>query len=266
MTASDDLALPGPGEPGARLPVEGTLNFRDVGGYATADGRRMRTGVVFRSDHLNTVTDDGLAVFSTLGLRRVVDLRMPSERERQPSRLPDGLEVVLGHDSGADSAAQVEIMEEIKAGRVAGVTDDDIAVMYTDMLRDATFMFATVLSTVAQAATHPVLFHCTAGKDRTGLSAALIQRLCGVPDASIEQDYTLTNPYRAETRFAQLRAELESLGIDMELVRPLIGAPLSALRVALAWLDDNGGTEAYVTGHLGLDRATVATLRDALVV
>ena len=265
MTA-DDVALPGPGEPGALLAVEGTLNFRDIGGYATSDGRRLRTGVVFRSDQLSGVSDAGLGVLAAFGLRTVVDLRMPSERERQPSRLPDGVAVVLGHDSAADEAAQIEIMEEIKAGRVVSVSDDDVATMYTDMLHDATFMFSTVLRTVAEAGSHPVLFHCTAGKDRTGLSAALIQRLCGVPDASIERDYTLTNPYRAETRFAQLSVELAPLGIDMELVRPLIGAPVTALRAALAWIDERGGTEAYVTGHLGLGTADVTALRDVLVV
>jgi protein-tyrosine phosphatase len=156
-------------------------------------------------------------------------------------------------------------MEEIKAGRVTSVTDDDVAVMYTDMLRDARFMFATVLTTVARSTTHPVLFHCTAGKDRTGLSAALIQRLCGVPDAFIERDYTLTNPYRAEARFAQLSEELVPLGIDVEAIRALIGAPLPALRTALAWIDERGGTEAYVVDHLGVTRADVAALRAGLV-
>lgn len=265
MTATDDLALPGPGEPGFLLPVEGTLNFRDIGGYATADGRRMRTGVVYRSDQLSQVTDAGFDVLSSYGLRTVVDLRMPTERDRQPSRLPDGVRMVYGHDSAADEAAHLEVMEEIKAGRITSVTEDDVAEMYLEMLRDATFMFSTVLRAVAQADAHPVLFHCTAGKDRTGLSAALIQRLCGVPDASVEQDYVLTNPYRAETRFAQLCVEMEPLGIDMELVRPLVGAPLGAFRTAMRWIDDNGGTEAYVTGHVGVDASDVAALCTALV-
>lgn len=265
MTAADDLVLPGPGEPGCLLPVEGTLNFRDIGGYPTADGRRLRTGVVFRSDQLSAVTDAGFAVLASYGLRTVVDLRMPAERERQPSRLPGGVDVVLGHDSAADEAAHLEVMEEIKAGRITTVTEDDVAVMYTDMLRDATFMFSTVLREVARVDRRPVLFHCTAGKDRTGMSAAIIHRLCGVPEASVELDYVLTNPYRAETRFAQLSAELGPLGIDAELIRPLIGAPLGAFRTAMRWIDDNGGVEAYVTDHLGVDAATVAGLRAALV-
>ena len=258
--------LPRPGEPGALLPVEGTLNFRDVGGYATADGRHMRSGRVFRSDHLSTVTDGGLAVLESLGLRTVVDLRMPAERERQPSRLPAGVDVVLAHAAAADDAAQVELMEEIKAGRVTSVTVDDIRVMYEGMLAEATFMFATVLNTVAAAPNHAVLVHCTAGKDRTGLSAALIQRLCGVPDEAIWRDYDLTNPYRATKRFEQLSVELAPLGIDMAAIRTLIEAPLPALVDALAWIDRNGGTEAYVVDRLGLDRATVDALRSALVV
>lgn len=258
--------LPGPGEPGARLLVEGTLNFRDVGGYATMDGRRMRTGCVYRSDHLNGVTDAGLATLGSLGLRTIVDLRMQTERERQPSRLPADVDVVLAHDSAADDLAQVEMLEEIKAGRVTAVNVDDVSAMYEQMLTDATFMFATMVRTVASAERHAVVVHCTAGKDRTGLSAALVQRLCGVPDDAIARDYELTNPYRASTRFVQLSAELAPLGIDMEAIRTLIEAPLPALVSALAWIDRHGGTEAYVVDHCGVDRTTVAALRSSLIV
>ena len=262
---NDDLPLPGPGEPGARLPIEGTLNFRDVGGYATVDGRTMRTGRVYRSDHLNTVTDAGFEALRALGLRSVVDLRMPAERARQPSRLPADVEVVLGHASGADDAAQIELMEEIRAGRVTHVDEQEIVEMYEGMLADATTMFAAVLRTVADAARRPVLFHCTAGKDRTGLSAALVQRLCGVPDESIVRDFALTNPYRTEIRMRVLGAELAAVGIDIELIRPLIVAPVPALRAALAWIDRNGGTEGYAVDACGVPAAAVAALRDALV-
>ena len=265
MPPFDDVPIPAAGEPGSLLAVEGTLNFRDVGGYATTEGRAMRTGLLFRSDHLSAVTDAGLQTLTSLGLRTVVDLRMPVERERQPSRLPDGVDVVLGHASGADDAAQIELMEEIKAGRVTSVDEADIIEMYETMLADATGMFATVLRTAADAARRPVLFHCTAGKDRTGLSAALVQRLCGVDDEAIVRDFALTNPYRTAIRLRQLGAELAALGVDLAPVRTLIVAPVPALRAALAWLDRNGGTESYAIDACGVGGETVDALRAALV-
>jgi protein-tyrosine phosphatase len=250
---------------GARLPIEGTLNFRDLGGYPTTDGRVMRTGRVYRSDHLNTVTDDGFAALRSLELRTVVDLRRPDERERQPSRLPGGTRVVLGHADAADAAAPIDFMTEVRAGRVATVTDEWVTEVYIGMLTDAGSMFATVIEAAADADQAPMLFHCTAGKDRTGLCAAILQRLCGVSDGDVVADFLLTDTYRTRQRMEELGRELAPLGIDVEGIRPMIEAPLPAFLAALAWLDDHGGTEAYVVAAWGVTPATVARLRAHLV-
>jgi len=257
--------LPRPGEPGARLDIDGTLNFRDLGGYIGAGGRRVRHGLVYRSDHLAFVTDRGEASLAALGLRTVVDLRMPNERERQPSRLPPGPVVHHPNPRGADGAAQVEILEEVRSGRVTSVTAQDMADMYLSMLEEATAMFAAVVRTVAAPDALPVLFHCAAGKDRTGLVAALLLRLAGVDDDTIVDDYELTTHYRSHHRIAELRPELERVGVSVEAIVAMIVAPPLAMRAALGWLDGAGGVEAYLTERCGVEAETVAQVATTLL-
>ena len=257
-----DQTLP---TPGARIPIEGTLNFRDIGGYATADGRRLRTGLVFRSDHLNGVTDDGLAALAALGLRTVVDLRRDDERTRQPSRLPDGVDVVWAHADAADGAAPGDFLAQVKAGEVVTVSEEEVVALYEEMLEGAGGMFRAVIEASARADEGAVLFHCTAGKDRTGLSAMLLQRMCGVSEADVVADFLLTDGYRTEARLAFLRTELEPLGIDVEGIRPMIVAPLPAFRHAISWVEAHGGAEAYARDVCGVSADTVARLRATLI-
>jgi protein-tyrosine phosphatase len=251
--------------PGTRLAVEGTLNLRDVGGYPTADGRVVRRGRLFRSDHLNGVTDDGLRALDALGLRTVLDLRVPHERERQPSRLPDGVDVHHVNPFTGGSAL-TDVLEDIRAGRVTSVTEDDVADGYRTMLADAGVMFASVVLVAGQADRLPALFHCTAGKDRTGIAAAIVHRLLGVADDVIATDFELTNQYRSPVRIAQIRPELEALGLDVEDFRPAFSAPVSALRAALDWLDAAGGVEAYLTDACGLATTDLDAARAAMLV
>jgi protein-tyrosine phosphatase len=251
---------------GARLPVEGTLNLRDVGGYATTDGRRVRLGRLFRSDHLNTVTDAGFDVLATLGLRTVLDLRLPSERERQPSRLPTGIEVRHVNPLGAAGAAQSEVLEDIKAKRLTRFTEDDVADLYRTMLAEAPEMFSAVVHVAGTPAELPALFHCTAGKDRTGLAAAILLRVLGVSDAVIIEDFELTNTYRSGLRIAQMGPELGALGIDIAHFIPIFTAPRAAMQAALDWLDEHGGVAAYLVDRCGLQSAHLDDARREMLV
>lgn len=260
----DHLPLPTAAEPGARIEVEGTLNLRDVGGYPTRDGGRVRRGLVFRSDHLHLVTDVGLAALGALGLRTVVDLRFEREVAQQPSRLPEGTAVVRAHPDGMESADQGGLLEQIIAGEIAEFTLDDFAVKYREMVSDGVGMIVTVLTHLAEPAHLPALFHCTAGKDRTGLSAALLLRLLGVDDGWVRRDYWLTNPYRTERRIAEMTPILAEAGVGIERVRALFVADAAFLDAALAHVDAHGGTEAYLCAH-GLDPAVPAVLRSLLV-
>jgi protein-tyrosine phosphatase len=257
-------ALPRPGEPGALLLVEGTLNFRELGGYRNAAGQTVRRGRVFRSDHLSDVTDAGLAAISELGIRTVVDLRFPTERASKPSRLPEGTRIVQTHPDGMEAADHTGFLERIMSGEVTDYTVSDAANDYRRMLNDGAGLVVETLSVIADPASGPVLFHCMAGKDRTGIAAALLLRILGVDDETIQRDYLLTNPYRSAIRVEQMRPVVAAAGSTVERVQAMFTANCESLAAAFDEVDSNGGTEQFLVDR-GLNPDVPARLRANLL-
>ena len=247
------------------VPLQGALNLRDIGGYA-ADGGRIRRGVVFRSDHLSTLTEADLDTIDQLGIRSVFDFRGQHEIELQPSRLwPSVNNHVLVPITG-DTVQEKTFVERVVARELTRVTDTEVGASYITMLEQRGYRFATVLESIAQTDQRPILFHCTAGKDRTGLAAALIHGLCGVSREDIVYDFELSNTYRLPSRISELRAQFEQLGIDIEPLVPAISAPPQAMHMALDHLDaKHGGVREYLTHSLGLNAHQVDAIRSALI-
>lgn len=265
MNDVDFPALPAADEPGQRVPVGGTLNFRELGGYVTADGRTVRRGSVFRSDHLNEVTDDGLDLIERLGIRTVVDLRFGNERQRQPSRLPADVAVIHAHPDGMEAANQSGFLEMIASGEIRRYLAEEAAADYRQMMQQGASLVLEVLRTVAEPDRQPVLFHCTAGKDRTGLAAAMLLRVLGVPDATIMHDYLLTNRHRALHRLAEMAPKVQAYGVSIDDVRGMFVANRLALEAALDEVDRRGGTEAFLLAH-GLAADIPQRLRQSLLI
>jgi protein-tyrosine phosphatase len=255
---------PAEGEPGGWLPVHGTLNFRDLGGYATANDQTVRRGHVYRSDHLNEVTNEGLAELKRLGIRTVVDLRFPGERERQPSRLPEGTAVVLAHAEGMEAANQQGFLEMIASAQVSRYHAEEAAADYRTMVNDGIGLVLSVLQTVANGENQPVLFHCTAGKDRTGIAAAMLLRLLDVPDEIIMYDYLLTNRHRAIHRLNEMAPKVAEHGVSINDVYGMFVANRIALQAVLDEVDRQGGTETFLVSR-GLDPKVPAQLCHMLV-
>jgi protein-tyrosine phosphatase len=136
-----------------------------------------------------------------------------------------------------------------------------VAETYRENLLQWPDVFARLMTELASAEHRPAVFHCTAGKDRTGLAAALLLEVLGVDRELILDDYELTNVTRSEARIAELRPELDAAGIDVEVVRPYLSAPRPALNHTLDWLaSEYGGAEGYLTHH-GVSGDTLAGLR-----
>lgn len=165
------------------------FNFRDLGGYATVDGRTVARGRIFRSDDLCRLAgaDDDLAAFEALGIRTVVDLRRPTE-VAQFGRVPvlDGLtyhHVHLVHPLWPQApVADVE-------ARV-----DFLLTRYGEMAVASAEGIGTALRLIADSKTAPLVVHCIAGKDRTGIVSALTLSLLGVDDETVAEDYALSEP------------------------------------------------------------------------
>jgi protein-tyrosine phosphatase len=141
-----------------------------------------------------------------------------------------------------------------------------MAAMYADMLRDGAASFGRLLTHLAEDDWLPALFHCTAGKDRTGIAAALLLSVLGVDDSVILDDYELTNIFRSNRRIEELRPQFESAGVDIEKVRPFLSARRPVMEATLAHLHDTyGGVEAYLTGPAGMPAGTLDDLRARLL-
>jgi protein-tyrosine phosphatase len=249
------------------VPLEGALNFRDLGGYRSADGRRVRWGCVFRSDHLGGLTDADLAKLERLGVQVIVDYRGPGEHEATPSRIAaDGAMVRMDRAIGDGAVEGVSLYDRIVDGSLTDFGVADLTTFYLATFEASATIFGEVLGLAADHDRHAIVFHCTAGKDRTGLTAALLLAALGVDDPQILDDYELTNRYRSGRRVEVLRPELAEQGIDIDRFLPLFTAPRRALADALIGLRErHGSIERYLTDRAGLTPDAIAQLRAHLL-
>lgn len=257
------------------VPLEGTLNFRDLGGYRTADGRQVRWGRVFRSDALGRLTDADLTYLERLGVRLVCDFRDDHETQKAPSRLPahpdlrmERFPIGAGGDTNEVAGDRKDgLTDLVLAGRLGEVSPETLGDFYVGMLESRSEPLVAVLERVADPANHPVVFHCTAGKDRTGVLAAVLLSVLGVDDERILDDYELTDRYRTPHRLAEVAPRLAEAGVELDKVRALFSAQRPVLARTLATLDERyGSVRGFLTGPAGVDPATIERLREILLV
>jgi protein-tyrosine phosphatase len=252
-------------EPDRLVRLDGARNFRDLGGYHTRDGQNVRRGVLFRSDGLDGLSAADVAVVAGLGLRTVCDLRGELEAAARPDVVIDGAELIAV-PMGEATADHGDLIALVAGGEMAEVTDADMADIYRSILGRFAIPVGRLVSLAADPGRRPLVFHCAAGKDRTGVAAALLLGAVGVPVDSVLDDYELTNRYRSAWRIAQLRPELAARGIDIDLMRPYFSAPRPALAAALAWLDDEyGSIEGYLLGPAEVTPGALEQLRSGLL-
>jgi protein-tyrosine phosphatase len=242
------------------LGLAGASNFRDLGGYRGAGGRVVRWGRVFRSDAL-ALHDADLDLFAALGIKSVYDLRTDRERETVPNRLPDGTGVVelvalISQDSAPPS---LDVLQADGESFLAGI--------YLHMLERSAVGFGQVLSGLADSSRLPAVFHCAAGKDRTGMVAALLLSILGVDEEDILDDYELTSRYRRPERIAATKARLEGeYNLPAEVVAGILRTPRWAMQSALEQLGQRyGGVEGYLTGPAEMDPSVPAQLWELLL-
>jgi protein-tyrosine phosphatase len=253
-----------------RLPLDGAHNFRDLGGYETGDGRVLRWGVLYRSDALAGLSDDDLVYLDRLGLRKIVDFRSPLERERDADRLPTtpGLEVSLQPIFG-DALDPQQLQDRLLSGDATG---EELAGLLVDANRafvtDFGDEYSAFLRELADPSKLPLLFHCTAGKDRAGFAAAITLLALGVPRETVMRDYLLTNGYSAEHTDRTLRIIrlFSLLRADPDELRPLFEARPEYLQTAFDTIDEKyGSVDVYLREGLGIDDALRAQLRANLL-
>ena len=235
------------------MQVSGAPNFRHIGGYTGHAGRRVAALRIFRSDHLGALTPhDGLRL-AGLGLRRVLDLRGVTEREAAPCALPS----LTVHSLPIEPTIVQVLSALIQAGHRLTPPEvvDHMRDTYRRFVRNNTDRFAELFAHLL-ASNEPTVFHCTAGKDRTGFAAALILRSLGVSAADVMRDYLLTNE-----RLQPLQASRH--GLDPSVALVLSRVQPEFLQAAFDVIDaDLGGFEAYLRDGLGVGPREHARLRE----
>ncbi|HEY3814650.1 MAG TPA: tyrosine-protein phosphatase [Caulobacteraceae bacterium] len=241
------------------IPLEGVENFRDFGGYATASGARLREGKLFRSGHYNRATDTDLQRLDALGIATVVDLRRASERADQPSRRAPGFAglVIENPDAEIVEAPHVSFL------RNTDLTEDAVRGFMVDTYRAMPFdarhidMFRRYFDAL-QTGEGAVVIHCAAGKDRTGLLAALTHHAVGVARDDLMQDYLATNAaVRLRERAPEIRQRIQALygrAASDEAVVAFLGVEPAFIEAAFASIGErHGSLDGYLAEVLGLD-------------
>jgi protein-tyrosine phosphatase len=255
-------------DPDHYIRLKGATNFRDAGGHLTNSGGRMRTGLLYRSDALNSLTKSDLAVLARLNLGQVVDLRTVGEQEARPDRLPRGVEY---HFMPITLAWQnpFEVTKKLIAGRVApGEFEADLSRSYGEVVTRYTGDFRRIFHLLLQPNAAPTLIHCTGGKDRTGMAVALIQSALGVDRETIFDGYLYSHPRRTSTlrRLTILIWAASLLRTPPSRVKPLLEARRSYLQVFFDSIDlQFGSLQGYLQQGLGLSSAELQQLQDRLV-
>ena len=248
------------------VPLDGTQNFRDLGGYETAGGGRVRWGRVFRSDSLAELSDADVGRLARLGLRLVCDFRGDAEVTEEPNRLAGRPGVAYWNQPLGDRSVQpAEWRRRFESGDFAGVDASWLTRSYRGMIDDCAAELGAVLRRLAHERGLPAVLHCTAGKDRTGVASALLLLLLGVSRELVLEDYALTGRY-TEGRIRSAERFFAGRGIDPTHVRGLLGSEPATLAGALDHLDAaHGGAERWARGRAGLTEAELAALRAALL-
>jgi protein-tyrosine phosphatase len=237
-------------------PLQGASNFRDVGGYPTAGGQRVKRGQVFRSDHLAGLTDADVARLQAMGVRHSLDFRGTAECTTTPYAIAGIERVPLTIEPTV-----IARMQALVAQGIVPTTEETVALMcetYRDFVNRNADTYGRFMKHLLEQPT-PQVFHCTAGKDRTGFAAALLLSALGVDRATIEHDYLLTNQlYKRDAR-------LEGQG-HPHVMKVLWQVQPEFLQAAFDAVDSqHGGMQDYLQGAIGLSPQELAELRRLLL-
>ncbi|PWJ59189.1 protein-tyrosine phosphatase [Dyadobacter jejuensis] len=245
-----------------RIPMAGTPNFRDLGGLRTMDGRTVRWNTLFRCGDMGQLSGQDLQIIGRLNIKDVVDFRNDSEIEKSPDRYPkeyamNRIHTPIGTSDGKDMAKFMQVVMDPSA--TASSVENIFAGFYEAMAlgaKDYQPLFDELLENGYGEA---LLFHCTAGKDRTGLASALILSALNVPEQTIIDEYTLSNRYTVDAFMKNPMMK----GIKPEIAEALAGVKPQYIQASLHAIKEKyGSVAAMLERELGLDRAKIQSLVD----
>lgn len=248
------------------LALRTAVNLRDIGGYPASNGSRIKWGLIYRSGTLYDLSDEDAAALAARGIRLICDFRSEQEAAAAP-------------DNAARFGARYEPMpleadhDSMRRLRVAmfqpGKLRELMRESYNELMLERNApLVGRFLQLIADESNLPVLFHCTAGKDRTGMAAMILMSLLGVPDDVIAADYSLSNAFHDRFRIfvGDAVKKLRWIGMNVDDLYPLLIADPELMRGALESVRKRyDSVENYVINRCGVDAAVISKLRDNLL-
>ena len=234
------------------IPLKGASNFRDLGGYAGHEGRTVKWRKIFRSDHLAALDATDLSQLQNLGVHRSFDFRGIQESQAQSYAWPD----IQRHSLSIEPTVVQRLQAQHLTGKPLTAADalDAMQTTYRDFVRSDSHRFAQLFEHMLDKP-DPLLFHCTAGKDRTGLAAALVLSALGVSETDIWKDYLLTNQLYKRNSTGANTLSPNVLKIVWEVQESFLKSSLEEINA------HHGNIQNYLSSKLGLTAAAQAKLQ-----
>ncbi|SDS48626.1 protein-tyrosine phosphatase [Brevibacterium sandarakinum] len=258
------------------IQLPGVRNLRDAGGHTTSDGRTMSLRRVYRAEALvlrnanesNAMwLEEESAVYASIGLTAVIDLRAEEEAESAPSawsRPTNAKYIPIPLPEGAPGS-DTDLLRPVLTGRSAAFSGEDLGAYYVTLLEGRAKQFGAVVETIADNEGGPLLIHCSAGKDRTALAIALVLDTLGVPREAIVRDYELTGVNRPN-RMEHYREAFAKRNVQVEDVRAAFETPRVAMVTAWDHIDkEYGSAEEYLLESAGTSPEVFDALREILL-
>jgi protein-tyrosine phosphatase len=241
-----------------RVAFRGITNFRDLGGYRAGVDGLVRWGMVFRADGLHGLLPDDLSVFEQLGVRTVYDLRGDLERTENPNPVPSRRLSIMSRPAEADPPA--------RTGLTAADGERILADVYSGVIDHSAAQIGELFTGLSEDEALPAVFHCHAGKDRTGVVAAILLEALGVPRPVVLDDYELSARYRPRPHQDSSYERLIRSGLSPEAAAGVLTTARWAMEEALGHLDaEYCGVEEYLTGLAGMRKEHLDALRARLL-
>jgi protein-tyrosine phosphatase len=249
-----------------RIVLEGAHNFRDLGGYPTTDGYRIKWNRIYRSDTLARITKNDQRTLKKIGIKMVCDLRAPAEVQKSPDALPeDGSIDYLNFSIVSGNMDTVAAMEKIKKGDTTWLTEEYMIEGYRNNIDNYAHVWGAFFERIVSPDSYPLVFHCTGGKDRAGVCAALILLALGVSEKTVIYDHGLSNKFLADI-LPKIYDYFSSFGVDKEKLMPYLTAPRAAIISVLGHIrTEYGSAVDYLKNMAGVEQKTLDRLKQEML-